>query len=125
MGITSSNPPATGTVQKRATALGADEARLLENTMLFPSGVQPCTLSAPECQVRRFGSPPVDGTTYTSVLPPYSALNATIFPSGEKCGLFSLPALVSRLAEPPARSTIQMLPAYANAMFVALTVGVR
>jgi hypothetical protein len=63
---------------------------------------------------------------YTSVFPAYSALNAIHFPSGEKCGLDVCPwKLVTRRAMPPARSTIQMLLAYANAIWVALTVGVR
>ena len=36
--------------------------------------------------VRRCGTPPVLGTTYTSRLPSYSPVNAMEFPSGEKCG---------------------------------------
>jgi hypothetical protein len=61
-----------------------------------------------------------------SVLPPYSALNATDFPSGENFGLCVCPwKLVSRRAFPPARSTTQMLFAYANAICWALTVGER
>src|SRR5579871_1341498 len=49
-----------------------------------------------------------------------------VFPSGEKCGLVVWPwKLVSRRAVPPARSTIHILFAYANAICVALTVGVR
>src|SRR5262249_10671014 len=73
-----------------------------------------------------FGSPPSAATTYTSVLPAYSPLNAIQFPSGEKCGFEVWPwKLVSRRALPPARSTTQMLLAYANAICVALTVGVR
>ena len=60
------------------------------------------------------------------MLPPYSALNATHFPSGESFGFCVSPwKLVSRRAVPPARSTIQMLFAYANAMFLSLTVGLR
>ena len=60
------------------------------------------------------------------MLPLYSALNAIDLPSGENFGLVVAPwKLVSRRARPPARSTVQMLLAYANAMCVALTVGVR
>src|SRR4051794_40201612 len=64
--------------------------------------------------------------TYTSVLPAYSPLKAIDLPSGEKCGFDVSPwKLVRRRAMPPARSTIQMLFAYANAICVALTVGER
>ena len=125
MDIGTSNPPAIGTVQKRVVAVGAEAARPLANTMLFPSGVQPCTLSADACHVRRLGSPPIAGMTKTSVLPPYSPLKAIHFPSGESFGLLSLPTLVNRRAAPPARSTTQMLPAYENAICVALMVGLR
>ena len=60
------------------------------------------------------------------MLPPYCPLNATVLPSGEICGLDASPGkLVRRRASPPVRATIQMLPAYANAMWFALTVGVR
>src|SRR5262245_25161198 len=49
-----------------------------------------------------------------------------VLPSGEKCGFDVRPwKLVRRRALPPARSTIQMLFAYANAICVLLTVGVR
>src|SRR5688572_16930534 len=83
-------------------------------------------MSEPGCHVSRCGSPPRAATTYTSVLPAYCPLNATCAPSGDSCGFDASPAkLVSRRASPPARSTIQMLPAYANAMCVALIVGVR
>ena len=60
--------------------------RVEEYTIDFPSGVHPCTSSGAGCHVNRLGSPPAAGTTYTSVLPAYSALNAISFPSGEKCG---------------------------------------
>src|ERR1035437_2195917 len=60
------------------------------------------------------------------MFPAYSALNASVFPSGENWGFDDSPwKLVRRRARPPARSTIQMLLAYANAMCVALTVGDR
>src|SRR3954466_4653117 len=105
-----STPPSIGTVQKRGAALGADVARDEAKTIDLPSGVQPCTLSAPGCHVSRFGSPPSAATTYTSTLPAYSPLNAIDLPSGEKCGLVVWPAkLVRRRALPPARSTVQML----------------
>src|SRR5262245_26060491 len=49
-----------------------------------------------------------------------------VLPSGEKCGFDVRPwKLVRRRAIPPARSTVQMLFAYANAIAVALTLGVR
>src|SRR5690606_6330081 len=97
-----------------------------ENTTRLPSGVQPCTLSAPGCHVSRRGSPPDAGTTYTSVLPPYCALNAIQLPSGENDARVSCPSkLVSRVALPPLRGTTQMSFAYSNAMCVALIVGRR
>ena len=99
-----------GQVYERGMPLGAHDARDVENMIDLPSGDQPCTLSAPGCHVSRFGSPPSAGTTYTSVLPEYSPLNAIHFPSGEKCGLVVSPwKLVRRRATPPARSTLQML----------------
>src|SRR4029453_10302794 len=59
-------------------------------------------------------------------LPASSPLNAISFPSGEKCGFVVWPwKLVRRRAAPPARSTTQMLLAYAKAICVALTVGER
>src|SRR5260370_39215702 len=85
--IGSSTPPSTGTVQKRGAPLGDHVARVDENMIERPSGVQPCTVSAPGCQVKRFGSPPSAATTYTSKLPAYSPLNAIHFPSVEKCGV--------------------------------------
>src|SRR5579872_2148463 len=119
-------PPCAGTVQKRGAPVGAAVARADAKTIDLPSGVQPSTVSAPGCQVRRFGSPPSDETTYTSTLPAYSPLNAIHFPSGEKCGFVVRPwKLVRRRATPPPRSTTQMLLAYANAICVVLTVGVR
>src|SRR5665213_4389242 len=60
------------------------------------------------------------------MFPAYSALKAIHVPSGEKCGFDVSPwKLVRRRAMPPARSTVQMLLAYANAIWVALTVGER
>src|ERR1700741_4471325 len=107
--IGSSTPPSTGTVQNRGAPLGDHVARVEENMIDLPSGVHPCTLSAPGCQVRRFGSPPSAATTYTSRLPAYSPLNAINFPSGEKCGFEVCPwKLVMRRAMPPARGTVQM-----------------
>src|SRR5580765_792514 len=83
-------------------------------------------MSWPGCHVSRFGSPPSAGTTYTSTLPAYCALNAISLPSGENFGFSVVPwKLVRRLAAPPARSTVQMLLAYANAICVLLTVGER
>src|SRR5262245_28786147 len=122
----SSGPPAAGTVQKRGAAAGAHVARPEANTIALPSGVQPCTTSGTGCHVSRRGSPPSAETTYTSRLPAYSPLNAIHLPSGEKRGLPACPwKLVSRRASPPARGTIQMFCAYANAICVALTVGER
>ncbi len=86
-----STPPAAGTVQNLAAALGAQLALPEEKRTAVPSAVQPCTVSAPGCQVRRLGSPPSAGTTYTSVLPAYSPLNAIERPSGEKCGFVVCP----------------------------------
>src|SRR5436190_16404904 len=85
--IGSSTPPSAGTVQNRGAPLGDQVAREDENMICRPSGVHPCTVSAPGCQVKRFGSPPSAATTYTSRLPAYSPLKAIHFPSGEKCGL--------------------------------------
>ena len=42
---------------------GAHVARVDEKRTDLPSGIQPWTRSAPGCHVRRFGSPPSDGTT--------------------------------------------------------------
>src|SRR5690348_1388928 len=118
-------PPSSGTVKKRGAPVGA-LSRPDENTMRLPSGVHPCTRSSPGCQVRRFGCPPAEGTTYTFVLPLYSALNATHFPSGDRYGFCVWPPkLVKRLAAPPARGTIQTLLAYANEISVGLTLGER
>src|SRR5690242_6382805 len=62
-----------------------------------------------------------------STLFPYTTLFRAIhFPSGEKYGFIASPGkLVRRTADPPARGTTQMLPAYANAICVALSVGER
>ena len=38
-------------------------ARADVNSTLLPSGVKPWTVSAPGCQVKRFGTPPSDATT--------------------------------------------------------------
>src|SRR5512146_570477 len=84
--IGASTPPSTGTVQKRGAAVGASVARGDAKTIDLPSGVQPCTTSGDGCHVSRFGSPPSDGTTYTSSFPAYVALNAISFPSGENSG---------------------------------------
>src|SRR5262249_43125277 len=122
----SSTPPEADTVQKRGAPLGAQVAREDENITDLPSGVHPCTRSLPGCQVSLLGSPPSDGTTYTSLFPAYSPLKAIHFPSGEKCGLAVCPwKLVIRRAAPPARSTIHILFAYAKAIWVALTLGDR
>ena len=57
----------------------------------WPSGDHPCTTSFAGCQVRRLGCPPATGTTYTSVLPAYSALNAINVPSGDSLGFCVCP----------------------------------
>src|SRR5512132_4281015 len=107
--IVSSTPPSIETVQKRGAPLGDHVAREEENMIDLPSGIHPCTVSAPGCQVSRLGSPPSALTTYTSRLPAYSPLNAIHFPSGEKCGFEVCPGkLVIRRARPPARGTTQM-----------------
>ena len=49
--------------QQRGAPLGAAVARLEAKTIDLPSGIQPCTLSAPGCHVSRLGSPPSAGTT--------------------------------------------------------------
>src|SRR5512138_158443 len=109
-GIGSSTPPPNGTVQNLGAPLGAQVARVEENSIDLPSGVHPSTISAPGCQVNRCGSPPSAETTYTSKLPAYSPLKAIHFPSGEKCGFAVCPwKLVSLLAAPPPRATTQML----------------
>src|SRR5689334_349831 len=82
--IGSSTPPCAETVQNRGAPVGAAVARAEAKTIDLPSGVQPCTESAPGCHVSRLGSPPSDETTYTSTLPAYSPLNAIHLPSGEK-----------------------------------------
>src|SRR5689334_13426898 len=98
-------------------ACGASPPRREENRIFLPSGVHPCTSSGAGCHVRRFGSPPALGTTYTSTLPPYIALNATMDPSGESLGFEVCPwKLVRRRAAPPSRPTIQILLAYAKAI---------
>src|SRR5258708_39825341 len=91
MSIGSSTPPCAGTVQKRGAPLGAAVARPEAKTMDVPSGVQPCTLSAPGCHVRRFGSPPSAGTAETATLPAYSPLEGIHLPSGGKCGFVVWP----------------------------------
>src|SRR5258708_38778503 len=118
--IGASTPPSTGTVQKRGAPLGVQVARVEEKRIDRPSGVQPCTVSAPGCQVKRFGSPPSAATMYTSKLPAYSPEKAIHFPSGEKRGFVVWPwKLVTRPATPPARGTTQRFCAYAKAMCVA------
>src|SRR5688500_11557414 len=89
--IGSSTPPSDETVQKRGALLGAHVARVDENRMDRPSGVQPSTMAEPGCHVKLFGSPPSLGTRYTSKLPAYSPLKAIHLPSGEKCGLTVCP----------------------------------
>jgi hypothetical protein len=50
-------------------------------------------------------------------LPSYSAVNATVLPSGESLGKRSTPSCdVSRRATPPARGTVQRSAAYVNTM---------
>jgi len=57
--------------------------------------------------VRRFGTPPWAGITYTSVLPSYWPVKANCFPSGEKRANISNPAsLVRRRATPPVAGTV-------------------
>src|SRR5258708_40199730 len=84
MSIGSSTPHCAGTVQKRGAPLGAAVARPEAKTMDVPSGVQPCTLAAPGCHVRRFGPPPSAGAPETSPLAGYSPLDASHLPSGEE-----------------------------------------
>ena len=85
----------------------------------LPSGVQPSTVSAAGCQVRRLGTPPPAGMTNTSTFPSYSPVKAIWEPSGEKTGLVSKPGLeVRRLASPPARGTVHRSPANTNTMSV-------
>src|SRR5256885_15214876 len=116
MGIACCTPPSGDTVKNRGAPVGA-LSRPDANTIRLPSGVHPSTRSSPGCHVSRFGCPPSAGTRYTLVFPLYSALNATHFPSGDKYGFCVWPPkLVSRLAAPPVRGTIQILFAYANEM---------
>src|SRR5258708_16446536 len=91
MSIGSSTPPCAGTVQKRGAPLGAAVARPEAKTMALPSGVQPCTLSAPGCHVKRFGSPPSGGATETAKPPAYSAPEADHLPCGGKSRVGALP----------------------------------
>src|SRR5262249_7921749 len=101
-------------------ALSRTEARI----MCLPSGIQPRTRSRPGCHVRRFGSPPPDDITYTSVLPATVEVKAICEPSGEKYGSISTPGVEGRRrAWPPARGTVQRSPAYSNATRSRLTVG--
>ena len=60
----------------------------------------------------RLGTPPTEGVVNTSVLPSYSPVKAIAEPSGEKWGSLSTPTpVVSRVARPPLRDTVQMSPA--------------
>src|SRR5579859_1539153 len=80
----------------------------------------------PGWYVRRLGSPPPTGITYTSVLPPIVALYAIWDPSGEKYGSVSSDGVeVNRRASPPARGTTHRSPPYSNATMSWLTVGWR
>src|SRR5262245_15682659 len=97
--------PGTGTV-----------SRVDANSTRRPSGVQPRAASMLGWKVRRVGSPPVTGTTYTSVLPPMVAVKARRVPSGENHGSISaLGVEVSRRAWPPLRGTVHRSPPYSNA----------
>src|SRR5262249_33888425 len=64
--------------------------------------------------------------TYTSMLPPTVAVNATLEPSGEKYGSVSTVGVaVRRRAWPPVRATAHRSPAYSKATRSLLTVGWR
>src|SRR5688500_5282719 len=105
-------------VKSCGTALG-----FAPNKMLLPSGVQPVTNSPLGSAVIRRASPPFTVITYTSQFPPTCREKANCEPSGENEGKFSSEGLVvRRFASPPSRPTIQMSPAYENAMLVWLTV---
>src|SRR5438128_7437922 len=81
-------------------------------------------MSGPGCQVNRVGTPPLTGTTYTSVLPSYWALKAISEPSGENAGFVSTPeSLVNRRTFLPLRSATHKSPAYTNAMLLLLIAG--
>ena len=105
-----SYPPSTDTSYNwllRPLPISRDEA----NSTRLPSMLQPFTVSALECQVRRFGCPPVTGMMYTSVLLSYLAEYAIHLPSGEKNGANSSAGCeVSRVGFLPARSASQMSP---------------
>ena len=92
--------------------------------MRFPSGDQPFTLSEPGWKVSRFGSPPDDDTTQTSVLPPTVRLKAMRDPSGEKTGSVSISGeAVRRRASPPFRDTTHKSPPYSKAIASRETAG--
>ena len=77
--------------------------------MPVPSGVHASASSLPTCHVSCRGSPPVDGTRYTSLLPFRLDVNAIHLPSGEKRGEKSrAKCAVIRRGLLPSASTIQM-----------------
>src|SRR5215213_7329100 len=126
MGSGSGSPPSSAIENTRKYDWCGGLSRAEPNTTRFPSGVQPLTRSNPGWNVRRVGSPPAVGMTYTSVLPPTVAVNAILDPSGEKYGSVSTVGVaVSRRAWPPARATDHRSPAYSNATSSRLTVGWR
>src|SRR5688500_9393456 len=107
--------PGTGTV-----------SRVDVKSTRLPSGLQPRAASRPGWKVRRAGSPPATGTTYTSVLPPTVAVKARRDPSGENRGSISAFGVdVSRLSWPPARGTVHRSPPYSNATRSRLIAGRR
>ena len=59
-------PPSSGTSQSVATLGNAPRPRTELNTIFFPSGVHPTTVSFAVCHVSCFGRPPSAATTYTS-----------------------------------------------------------
>ncbi|MEO7366545.1 MAG: hypothetical protein ABIZ36_01225 [Gemmatimonadaceae bacterium] len=122
-------PPSTDAVQSRknefAPGVGS-VARLDANSTRRPSAVQPRTKSPLGLYVNRRGSPPIAGTTYTSAFPATMEVYAIQLPSGEKNGFDSTEGVaVIRLAGPPVRGTVQMSPAYSNAIEMLLTLGRR
>ena len=92
----------------------------------FPSGLQPTTVVPSGCHVIRRATPPLDGITYTSVLPSRCAEYAICDPSGEKNGpAVTCPFEVSRCASPPCRFTVHTSSAYRNAILSCASEGLR
>ena len=102
-------------------------ARPDANMIFAPSGVQPCTVSAPGCHVSRAGSPPLDRHGVDiGVAGVVGAERDGACRRARSSDCSTGPGSWSAAARRRlSRSTIQMLFAYANATCVALIDGVR